>query len=115
MSFCSFSSPREAAVKSIVTAKETKHTQGYWPQQYIWHSERHCQEAYVLQKPHSKNPLFLVPDFSIQTTLLLQRLISMVASVVKNPTVVMVTLLCGRVLGERALQLLLRDPKAPNR
>ena len=38
-----------------VTAKETKTTQGYWPQQYIWHSERHSQERRTfLQKPPSK-------------------------------------------------------------
>ena len=36
----------------------------------------------------------------------------MIASVVKDPTMVMVTLLCGRVLSERALRLLLREMDA---
>ena len=51
------------SVESSVTAKETKSTQGYWAQRYIWHSERHSQErpAY-LEKTPSKNPLFLVPE-----------------------------------------------------
>ena len=43
--------------------QETKSTQGYWAQQYIWHSERHSQERRIfLQKPPSKKPLFLVPE-----------------------------------------------------
>ena len=40
-----------------------KNTQGYWPQHYIWHSERHIQARRTFCKsPPSKNPLFLVPD-----------------------------------------------------
>ena len=31
--------------------------QGYWAQQYVWHSERHSQERHIfLQKPPSKTP-----------------------------------------------------------
>ena len=48
---------------SSVTAKETKNTQRYWPQQYLWRSVRHSQERRTfLQQPPSKNPLSLVPD-----------------------------------------------------
>ena len=43
--------------ESSVTPKETKNTQGYWAQQYIWYSERHSQErSILLQKPPSKSP-----------------------------------------------------------
>ena len=49
--------------------KETKNIQGYWAQQYIWHSERDSQERRILlQKPPSKNTLFLAPDESGAST-----------------------------------------------
>ena len=49
------------SAESSVTPKETKNAQGYWAQQYIWHSERRSQERRtILQKPPSKNPLVLV-------------------------------------------------------
>ena len=52
------------SAESSVTLKETKRSRGYWAQQHVWHSERHSQERRTfLQKPPSKNPLFLVPDF----------------------------------------------------
>ena len=40
------------SAESSVTAKEIKNTQGYWPQQYMWHSERHIQE----KRTFCKNP-----------------------------------------------------------
>ena len=46
------------SVESSVTPKETKNIQGYWAQQYIWHSERHSQE----KRTFCKNPLCLVAD-----------------------------------------------------
>ena len=45
------------SVAYSVTAKETKNSQGYWPQQYIWHSERHSQE----RRTFFKNPLLKPP------------------------------------------------------
>ena len=35
-----------------------KYYQGYWPQQYIWHSERHSQE----RRTFCKNPLLKTPS-----------------------------------------------------
>ena len=53
------------SVESSVTAKATESTQGCWPQQYIWHSERHSQERRTFCKnPLLKPPLFLVPKGS---------------------------------------------------
>ena len=50
--------------ESIVTSKKPRNTQGDWTQQYIWHSEGYSQERRrSLQKPPSKNPLFLAPDY----------------------------------------------------
>ena len=52
-----------SARSNVMPKEETKNTQGYWAQQCIWHSERHSQERCTfLQKPPSKNPLFLVPE-----------------------------------------------------
>ena len=45
------------SVETSVTAKETKNTQGCWPQQYIWHSERHSREKGAF----CKNPLLKTP------------------------------------------------------
>ena len=43
--------------KSTVTAKERKNTQGYWPQQHIWHSHRHSQDRCTFcRKPLLKTP-----------------------------------------------------------
>ena len=52
------------SVESIVTAKETKSAQGYWAQQYIWHSERHSQERRTFCKNplQQKKNLLLVPE-----------------------------------------------------
>ena len=47
------------SVESSVATKEIKNTQRYWPQQYMWHSERHSQE----RRTFCKNPL-LKPSFS---------------------------------------------------
>ena len=50
------------SVESSVTSEETKSTQGCWPQQYIWHSERHSQErrtfcgSPLLKTPFSWSP-----------------------------------------------------------
>ena len=63
--FLFFQEPRKrgvlakgVSVESSITAKEMKATQGYWPQQYICHSERHSQERRTfLQKPPPKTPL----------------------------------------------------------
>ena len=60
------------SAESSVTPKETKSIQGYWAQQYIWHSERHSQERCTFCKnPLLKNPLLLVPDhcFVVQTAI----------------------------------------------
>ena len=52
------------SAESSVTAKETKNTQGYWPQQYTWHSERHGQERHTFCKNHlPKTPLSLLLKF----------------------------------------------------
>ena len=49
--------------ESCVTRKETKSTGGIGPSGTFWHSERHSQERRTsLQKPPSKNSLFLIPD-----------------------------------------------------
>ena len=47
------------SVESSVTAKETKNTQGYWPQQYIWHSERRAK--CIARHTFCKNPLLKTP------------------------------------------------------
>ena len=49
--------------------------------------------------------------FPLELARLLKCLILMVASVLKNPTMIRVTLLCGRVLSERALWRLLNRKK----
>ena len=42
------------SAESSVTPKEAEYNQGYWAQQYIWHSERHRpREVYILHKPPS--------------------------------------------------------------
>ena len=56
---------------SSVTPKEQKILLGHWPQQYIWHSQRDGQEGRVfLQKPPSKNPLFLADTGALCDTFL---------------------------------------------
>ena len=40
---------KEVSAECNVTAKETKTTQGYWPQQYIWHSEQKLLSGPVLR------------------------------------------------------------------
>ena len=53
------------SAESSVTPKKAKNSQGYWTQQYIWHSECHSQERHrFLQKTPSKNPLLLALEFS---------------------------------------------------
>ena len=49
---------KEFSVEPSVTAKETKNTQGYWAQQYIWHAERHSRE----RRTFSQNPLKKKPS-----------------------------------------------------
>ena len=39
-----------------VPTKETKHNQGYWAQQYIWHLERHSQERRTMPYISAKTP-----------------------------------------------------------
>ena len=53
--------------ESSVTPKGTKHPQGYWAQQYIWHSKRHTQERRTFWQKEdllktSFLSLLLVPD-----------------------------------------------------
>ena len=56
--FCRVQCHVQDSVESSVTSKEAKNTQGYWAQQYVWHSERHSQEQRTfLQKPLLETPL----------------------------------------------------------
>ena len=50
------------SAESSVRPKETKKIQGYWVQQYIWHSERHSQERRTFFRNPLLKPLFLAPE-----------------------------------------------------